>query len=259
MTRILAVLYGAAGYLAAVVTIAYAVGFVGDIAVPKTIDGGLGPAAAGPLGQALLVDIGLLALFAIQHSGMARRGFKRIWTRVVPPPVERSTYVWFSSGVLALLYWQWQPLPQRVWDVDADAGRAVLWALFGLGWLLAFISIHLIDSRELFGLRQVHAFLKRRPPEPVPFKTPQLYRLVRHPLYIGLLLAFWATPGMSLGHLLFAAMTTGYILVAVQLEERDLVNAFGEDYRRYQQRVPQFLPRLHRGRTLRGARRAARQ
>ncbi len=139
------------------------------------------------------------------------------------------------------------------------AGRAALWTLFGFGWLLAFVSIHLIDSRELFGLKQVHAFLKRRPPEPVPFKTPLLYRLVRHPLYVGLLLAFWATPGMSLGHLLFAGLTTGWVLIAVQLEERDLVSAFGEDYRRYQQRVPQFLPRLRTLLAPRGRRRAARE
>lgn len=239
MLRVLAFTYGLAGYIAATITILYAIVFVGDFLVPKTIDSG-GPAT--PLVQALIINVALLGLFAVQHSGMARRGFKRVWTRLVPQPIERSTYVWFSALLLALLYWQWRPIPGVVWEVDNAVGAGVLWALFGLGWALVFVSVRLIDEMELFGVKQVYAFLRRREPEPVPFKTPALYKIVRHPLYLGFLLAFWAIPTMTWGHLLFAAATTGYILIAVQLEERDLTAAFGDEYRDYRKRVPMILP-----------------
>lgn len=238
MLRILAFVYGLLGYVAATVAILYAIGFVGGFLVPKTIDSG----AAAPLGEALLVNVVLLGLFAVQHSVMARPGFKRVWTRFVPKPVERSTYVWFSALLLGLLYWQWRPLPDVVWQVDNAIGAGVLWTLFGLGWLLVFISVRAIDEMELFGVKQVYAFLRRHEFEPASFKTPGLYRIVRHPLYLGFLLAFWAIPVMTLGHLLFAAATTGYILIAVQLEERDLIAAFGDKYREYRRRVPMILP-----------------
>lgn len=239
MKRQLAFIYGVAADFVALVTILYAIGFVGDFIVPKTIDSG---GQAVSLRQALMINVALLGLFAVQHSGMARRGFKKVWTRLVAPPVERSTYVWFSSLALVLLYWFWQPMPAVVWEVESPIGAGVLWALFGLGWLLLFTSIQLIDRGELFGVKQVQAYLERRNPEPIPFKTPFLYRLVRHPLYLGFFFAFWATPAMTLGHLLFALATTGYILIAIQLEERDLVHTFGEKYRAYQQQVPMVLP-----------------
>lgn len=239
MLRILAFIYGLAGYAAAMIAILYSIGFVGDFLVPRSVDAG-GPAA--PLAQALIVNLVLLGLFAVQHSGMARRGFKRVWTRLVPWAVERSTYVWISALLLGLLFWQWRPIPALVWQVDNVAGVDVLWALFALGWVLVFAAVMSIDMMELFGVKQVYAFLQRRAPERVPFKTPLLYRIVRHPLYLGFLLAFWAIPTMTLGHLLFAAATTGYILIAVQLEERDLVAAFGDDYRDYRKRVPMIVP-----------------
>jgi protein-S-isoprenylcysteine O-methyltransferase Ste14 len=239
MLRILAFLYGLAGYAAAMIAILYSIGFVGDFLVPRSVDAG-GPAAS--LGEALIVNLALLGLFAVQHSSMARRGFKRVWTRLVPQPVERSTYVWFSALLLGLLFWQWRPIPDVVWQVDNAIGAGVLWALFALGWALVFASVRSIDEMELFGVKQVYAFLRRREIQYVAFKTPLLYRIVRHPLYLGFLIAFWAIPTMTLGHLLFAAATTGYILIAVQLEERDLVAVFGEKYREYRQRVPMILP-----------------
>lgn len=238
MLRILAFVYGLAGYAAAMLAILYSIGFVGDFLVPKSIDGG----ATVPLAEALIVNLVLLGLFAVQHSGMARRGFKRVWTRLVPWPIERSTYVWFSALLLGLLFWQWRPIPDVVWQVDNSVGAGVLWALFALGWALVFASVQSIDEMELFGVKQVYAFLRGRPMEHVAFKTPLLYRIVRHPLYLGFLLAFWAIPVMTLGHLLFAVATTGYILIAVQLEERDLIAAFGDEYRDYRERVPMILP-----------------
>ena len=243
MIRYIAFMYGAAAHFAATVTILYAIGFVGNFLVPKSIDSGAG----APLLEAAAVNLVLLGLFAVQHSVMARQGFKRFWTRVVPRPIERSTYVWFSSLLLALLYWQWQPMPTVLWHVDHPVGAGALWALFGVGWLLFFVSIELIDRQELFGVKQVKAFLQSRSPEPIPFKTPFLYKLVRHPLYFGLLIGFWVTPTMTLGHLLFSVATTGYIVIALQFEERDLVHAFGDEYREYRRRVPMLLPLGRRG------------
>jgi protein-S-isoprenylcysteine O-methyltransferase Ste14 len=240
MSRLLALLYGAVSYAVFLVTFLYAIAFVSGIDVLRTIDSG----KSAPAATALTIDLLLLALFAVQHSGMARPSFKRWWARYVPAPIERSTFVLVSSLTLILLFWQWRTLPMSVWFVESQPAR---WALHGLcaaGWLLVLSSTFLINHFDLFGLRQVwrHAhnlgvYLE------TPFVTRAFYRIVRHPLMLGFLVAFWATPAMSLGHLLFALMTTGYILVAVKfLEERDLVAQFGETYRDYQRRVPMLLP-----------------
>lgn len=240
MSRLLAMLYGAACYAVFLVVFLYAIAFVAGIGVPRHMDNGA--ATAWPL--ALAIDLALLALFAVQHSGMARPAFKRWWTRFVPAPIERSTFVLVSSLVLALLFWQWRPLPLRIWNVDGDLARVTLYALSAVGWLLVLSSTFLINHCDLFGLRQVWRYAKRRGPEPdAPFVTRAFYRIVRHPLMLGFLVAFWATPTMSVGHLLFALMTTGYILIAVKfMEERDLIAQYGDTYRAYQRRVPMFLP-----------------
>jgi protein-S-isoprenylcysteine O-methyltransferase Ste14 len=233
-----AVLHGAAAYLVFVGTFLYAIAFVGNLPVPKTIDSG----EAGPLGLAVIVDVLLLGLFAIQHTVMARPWFKRAWTRLVPKPVERATYVLFASVVLLVLYWQWRPIPATIWSVTDPTGAAVLQAVCWAGWGLALLSTFLINHFELVGLRQVYARLRGRELPPPTFRTPSLYRWVRHPLYLGFLFAFWATPQMTAGHLLFAAMTTGYILVAIQFEERDLIATFGDQYRRYRRQVSMLFP-----------------
>jgi len=238
MTRALTLLYGLACYAVFLITFLYAIGFVMGIVVPKHIDSG----ATGDFSTALTIDLALLGLFAVQHSGMARQGFKRWWTRIVPAPVERSTYVLLSSAVLALLLWQWRPLPLTLWDVENAALRSTLLALGVFGWLLVLSSTFLISHFDLFGLRQVWLHARKRVYPETPFVIRAFYRLVRHPLYLGFVIAFWATPTMSLGHLLFAVMTTGYILVAIQLEERDLIAAFGDSYRDYKRRVPMLLP-----------------
>lgn len=229
--------YGLVCYAVFFATFLYAIGFVGNLWVPKSMDG---PPAA-PLAQALLIDLALLALFAIQHSVMARPAFKRRWTRLVPPPAERSTYVLFSSLALLALFALWQPLGGVVWDVAAPAGRAVLYGLFALGWLLVLVSTFLINHFDLFGLRQVWLHLLGKPYRPLPFKTPGLYRYVRHPLYLGWLLAFWATPTMTVTHLLFAVATSTYILIAIRFEERDLSTVHAE-YSEYRKRVPMLVP-----------------
>ena len=240
MSRALSLLYATVCYAVFLLTFLYAIGFVFGLGVPRHIDNG----TVAPVTESLAIDVALLLLFAVQHSGMARQGFKRWWTRIVPAPVERSTYVLASSLVLALLFWQWRPLPQLVWQVDDPAWRMALYGLAGAGWLLVLASTFLIDHFDLFGLRQ--AWVQRRSlaaASDAPLVTRAFYRIVRHPLMLGFLVAFWAAPTMSLGHLLFALATSGYILVAVKfLEERDLVAQFGDTYRDYQRRVPMLLP-----------------
>jgi methanethiol S-methyltransferase len=243
MSALLSVIYGLAVYGLFFVTFLYAIGFVGDLAVPKAIDTGV----SGPLVPALIVDVLLLGVFAIQHSVMARRGFKRRWTRIVPKAVERSTFVLFTSLALILLYWQWRPLPTPIWTVVSPDGVTALNALFWLGWGLVLVSTFLINHFELFGLRQVFARAFNRPLPPPEFKMPIFYRYVRHPLYLGFLVAFWATPTMTAGHLLFAVATTGYVLIGIYFEERDLIHQFGEQYRRYRGQVGMLLPKLSRG------------
>ena len=238
MTRALSFLYGAAAYAVFLVTFLYAIGFVGNLVVPKSIDSG----AAGPFAPALLINAALLTLFALQHSGMARPGFKRWWTRFVPKPIERSTYVLLASGSLILLYALWQPMTQVVWSAQAPFARALLWAVFAIGWTTVLLSTFMIGHMDLFGLRQVWLHLRDRVRPADRFRTPMLYRVVRHPIMLGFLLGFWATPDMSVGHLVFSLATTGYILIAVQLEERDLMAHFGDVYRQYRQRVPAFVP-----------------
>jgi protein-S-isoprenylcysteine O-methyltransferase Ste14 len=240
MSRLLALLYGAVAYTVFLLSFLYAIGFVSGVGVPRTIDNGRSDAPV----VALAIDLLLLGLFAVQHSGMARPAFKRWWSRYVPAPVERSTYVLASSLVLIVLFWQWRTLPLPIWQVGHPAARMALYGLAAIGWLLVLSSTFLINHFDLFGLRQVWRYAHHRKPErATPFVTRAFYRLVRHPLMLGFLIAFWSAPDMSLGHLLFALMTTGYILVAVTLlEERDLLAQFGDTYRAYQRDVPMLLP-----------------
>ena len=238
LTRILFFAYGLASYAIFLATFLYAIGFIGNFGVPRTLDG----VPTDPLGLALAVNVGLLGLFAVQHSVMARQWFKDAWTRVVPPPLERSTYVLFSSLALVLMFWQWRPLGGEVWSVENPAARLVLWSLFGFGWGLVLVSTFLINHFDLFGLRQVWLHLLGQPYTRLRFRTPGPYRLVRHPLYVGWFFAFWMTPTMSVSHLLFAVATTAYILIAIQFEERDLVREHGASYEEYRRSVPMLVP-----------------
>ena len=251
MSRWLSMGYGLGCYLSFLATFVYAIGFVGNLPLlPKTIDNG----APAPLAEALIVNLLLLGLFAVQHSVMARRGFKRWWTRIVPEPVERSTFVLAATAVLALLLWQWRPLAEPVvWSVQNRVGALAIQAVFWIGWVVLLISTFLINHFELFGLRQVYAHLRGRGLPAPRFRTPGLYRHVRHPIYLGFVLAFWATPTMTGGHLLFAVATTGYILVGIWFEERDLIAQFGERYRRYREQVGMLWPKLRLARRKDGA------
>jgi len=241
MPRVLILAYGLLSYAVFFLTFLYALGFIGNFAVPRTMDS---PALV-PLGNALLVNLGLLGLFAVQHSVMARPAFKRWLTRFIPEPAERSTYVLMSSLALIVLFWFWQPMGGLVWDVQHPVGRAVLYGLYGFGWLVVLVTTFLINHFDLFGLRQVWLHFRGRPYTQLPLRAPGPYRLVRHPLYVGWLFAFWATPSMSVAHLVFAVMTTLYILVAIRFEERDLVDAL-PGYAEYRERVPMLVPRLFR-------------
>jgi protein-S-isoprenylcysteine O-methyltransferase Ste14 len=235
----LALTFGLVCYVIFFGTAVYSIGFVGDLVVPKSIDSGavISPALA------ILIDMALLGVFALQHSVMARAPFKQWWTHVVPRPIERSVYVLFASLALLLLYWQWRPLPESIWNVTGSFGQSLILALYGVGWLIVVWSTFLIDHSDLFGLRQVYAFWRGKDNHTAPaFKTPTLYRFVRHPMMVGFLLAFWATAHMTVGHLLFSLATTAYIIVGVHFEERDLLRSFGETYRRYQRKVRMFLP-----------------
>jgi protein-S-isoprenylcysteine O-methyltransferase Ste14 len=236
--RAAALAYGMLCYALFLATFLYSVGFVGNILVPKSIDSG----TPGESVAAAIVNALLLAAFAVPHSVMARPAFKRWWTRFVPTPVERSTYVLVSSLLLALLMWQWRPLPDVVWEVGSPAGAGAIQVLFWAGWGIVLLSTFLIDHFDLFGLRQVWLYAHGRPYSPPPFRKRLFYRYVRHPLLLGFLVAFWAAPRMTVGHLLFAAATTAYTLVAIRLEERDLVRELGQDYEDYRNQVSMLLP-----------------
>ena len=247
--------YGVFAYLLFLGTFLYAIAFVGGIAVPTTLDG----PATGPLWSALAIDLALLATFAVQHSVMARPWFKRWWTQFVPVPIERATFVLFASLALDLLFWQWRPLGGTVWSVEQPAARALLWGIFAAGWLQVLAMTFYIDHFDLFGLRQVWLSLIGRAYTRVTFATPRPYRLVRHPLYLGFLLAFWATPRMTAAHLVFALATTAYILLAIQFEEHDLAQEHGRAYEEYRRRVPMLLPIGKRTETVSAADRAVAQ
>ena len=240
MKRLLFFTYGVVCYLVFFGTFLYAIAFIGGFGVPTTLDG----PATGSLLAALAINAGLLTLFAVQHSVMARPWFKRWWTQIVPKPIERSTYVLFSSLALILLFWQWRPMGGEVWSVENPGAALALRVLFGFGWALVLVSTFLIDHFDLFGLRQVWLYLVGKPYTARPFVTPGPYRMVRHPLYVGWFFAFWMTPVMTIAHLVFAVATAAYILLAIQFEEHDLVAEHGADYEQYRDRVPMLIPSL---------------
>lgn len=238
MSRIIAFLYGTVSYVCSFVTLLYAIGFVTGLIAPKTIDAG----PTGPVMQAVAVNLILMSIFAVQHSLMARPQFKNWWTRIVPKSVERSTYVLFASLALALLFWQWRPIPAVVWQIDNPEIAKAVMAVSLIGWFIVLSSTFLINHFELFGLHQVVNNLSGRPMPSPRFRTPLYYNFVRHPIYLGLIIAFWSAPVMTAGHLLFAAVTTSYIFVGILLEERDLIDVFGDEYRRYRNRVSMLVP-----------------
>ncbi|MDH3892774.1 MAG: isoprenylcysteine carboxylmethyltransferase family protein [candidate division Zixibacteria bacterium] len=238
MSRVLAFLYSMICYMLFLGTFLYAVGFVGNLFVPKSIDSG--PSTG--LGLALLINALLLAAFAIQHTIMARPGFKKLWTKIVPKSVERSTFVLFTNCILILMYWQWRPMSADIWVVESLVGKVALTALFGVGWLIVLLSTFMINHFDLFGLRQTWLPLIGKPLTPPHFQTTGFYKIVRHPIMFGFVVAFWATPHMTLGHLFFSIMTTGYILVGIWFEERDLIADLGENYLKYRREVSKLIP-----------------
>ncbi|MGE0760744.1 MAG: methanethiol S-methyltransferase [Pirellulaceae bacterium] len=242
MKRTAFLVFGLSAYVLFLGVFLYAVGFVGNFLVPTRLDGD----PAGPLGQALWIDLLLLGIFAAQHSGMARPAFKAWWTRFVPEPIERSMYVLVTNLAMVLLFWQWQPIGGTIWDVQQPAGRVLAYGLFASGWLIVLWTTFLINHFDLFGLRQVWFYFRGRPYAPLGFMAPGPYRFVRHPMYIGWLLVFWSTPTMTAAHLLFAVGITAYILTAIYFEERDLVRLLGPSYADYRRRVPMLVPRLPR-------------
>ncbi|MET0755962.1 MAG: methanethiol S-methyltransferase [Pseudoxanthomonas sp.] len=241
MRRISILLYGVVCYAVFFATFLYAIGFIGNLWVPKAMDS----VPTTSVGRAVLIDLGLLALFALQHSVMARPAFKRLWTRIIPESAERSTYTLLSSLALILLFWMWSPIGGVVWEVRNEAARVAIHAAYAFGWALLLYTTFLLNHFDLFGLRQVWLQFRGRPYTHLPFKTPTVYRWVRHPLYVAWLFTFWATPTMTVTHLLFALMTTAYILIAIQLEERDLVAALPE-YADYRKQVPMLIPSARR-------------
>jgi len=243
MNRALSFLYGVFCYAVFLLSFLYAIGFVGNLVVPKSIDSG----SESSLARSLVLNVVLLGLFAAQHTIMARPAFKRWWTKIVPVQAERSTFVLAAGLLLLLLYWLWRPMPGVVWSVEHPVGKAVLLGLFWAGWLTALLATFMINHFDLFGLRQVWLHLRRREYHHPQFQTRGLYHYIRHPLMLGFIIAFWATPHMTLGHLLFAVATTSYILIGIQLEEHDLVKFLGKDYEDYRRRVPMLIPFLRKG------------
>lgn len=240
LAKTIALIYGLAAYAISLTTFLYAIGFVGNIVVAKSVDDGPQEAYV----ESLLINLGLLFLFALQHSVMARKGCKAWWTRAIPQPVERSTGVLVSSLVLLLLYWQWRPIPTVIWEFGNPGVQTVLEILFWIGWLIALHSSFLIDHGDLFGLRHIRLYARGQPYTPVKFQMPDLYRYVRHPIMMGILIALWSTPVMTLGHLLFAIFSTAHILLSIRQEERELLELYGEAYREYRRRVPMLIPLL---------------
>lgn len=240
MKKTLALIYSYTSYLVGLGAILYTIGFVGDFLVPKTINSGV----PGNPRRAVLVNLGLLALFGIQHSLMARPQFKSWWSEILPKPFQRSTYVLLTSAVLSTLFWLWQPLPRRLWNLQSIWLKIPLWTLYALGWGLVFLSARMINSGHFFGIQQIKEYAQEKRLTSPAFQTPGLYRFIRHPLMAGFLIAFWAAPEMTAGRMLLALGLTAYILLALKFEERDLVRRFGERYQRYRKQVPMFLPRL---------------